>query len=255
MMAVIPAAGFASRLRPHTDQCHKSMLPLGGTTMMALILENLRTAGVDRIVVITGYRAEFLTEHVQRHGNGLDLHFVHNPEYLTTNNAYSLSLAEPFAAGREFLLLDSDIVFEPDVLDRVLRPEEANVIAIQRRPDLGEEEMKVYSENGKIVSRLTKDGDPKAAWGESVGIERFSAGFSAKLFETLARRIRHGCGRTEYYEDAFQELIDSGAILCMADVSHCRVIEVDFKPDLERAEKEILPFLRRIRKRSEKPCT
>jgi choline kinase len=249
MMAVIPAAGFASRLRPLTDQCHKAMLPFGDTTMMALIIENLRLAGVDQITVITGYRADSLADHVRLLGHGFDLAFIHNPDYSVTNNAFSLSLARPLAEGNEFLLLDCDIVFEPDVLARVAGSNHGNAIAVQKRFDLGDEEMKVYSGNGLTVDRLTKNGDPGAAFGESVGIEKFSPVFSTKLFGVLEKRIASGTGRTEYYEDAFQELVDGGEKLHMVDVSDCKVLEVDFPNDLERAEKEILPHLNLIRGR------
>jgi choline kinase len=254
LRAIIPAAGYASRLRPLTDQCHKAMLPLGNTTMMALILENLRRVGVMHAVIVTGYRADSLMDHVRSIGRGFRLDFVHNPEFSVTNNAYSLSLAESHAAGREFLLLDCDVVFEPDVLVRLMHSANDNVIAVQKRTDLGNEEMKVYSENGETVSRLTKNGDPRTASGESIGIERFSAGFSARLFDALHRRIRDGNGRAEYYEDAFQELIDGGDRLHMVDVSDCKVVEVDFKSDLEKAEKEILPHLRGIQSPADSAC-
>jgi choline kinase len=246
MKAVIPAAGCASRLRPLTDHCHKAMLPLGNTTMIALILENLNLFGIREIIIITGYRAEALTNYIRSLGNSSQIIFVHNPDFSVTNNAYSLSLAEPFIAGQEFLLLDCDIVFEPNVLERVLGSKHDNVLAVHKRETLGDEEMKVYSEDGRKVYRLSKSEDPKKASGESVGIEKFSAGFSKKLFNVLRRHIEDGRGKTEFYEDAFQELVNKGENIHMADVTDYLVMEVDFKTDLERAKNEILPHLHRI---------
>jgi choline kinase len=243
MKAVIPAAGFASRLRPLTDHCHKAMLPLGSTTMMALILENLRRCGIGQVIIITGYRHLSLMDYIRSIGDSLQIQFVHNPDFSETNNAYSLSLAEPFVSGKEFVLLDCDIVFEPNVLRRVMDSSHKNALAVQKRDNLGEEEMKAYSSNGKTVERLSKGGDPRTAIGESIGIEKFSAEFSGKLFDVLKTRIAQGAGRTEYYEDAFQQLLDQGETLHLIDVSDCHVIEVDFKEDLLRAEREILPYL------------
>jgi len=253
VLAIIPAAGFASRLKPLTDSCHKAMLPLGDTTMMAVIAENLRLAGIRRIIMITGYRADALKEYIRSIGDYLQFDFVHNPDFTTTNNAYSLNLAAPLAAGREFLLLDCDILFEPDVLFRVKDCQAPNAIAVQRRINLGDEEMKIYSKDGMTVHRITKGGDPQKAFGESVGIEKCSAGFGFKLFDTLDRRIRNGNGRTEFYEAAFQSVIDGGETLHMTDVTDFKVMEVDFPEDLRRAEKDILPFLRRIHAQGTNP--
>jgi choline kinase len=219
------------------------MLPLGNTTMMALTLGNLRRNGIREVVIVTGYRAEDLMEYVHSIRDSMHVTFAHNPDYLTTNNAYSLALAEPHAAGEEFLLLDCDIVFEPDVLKLVLESGHETSLAVQKRSDLGEEEMKVYSRDGKTIHQIAKTGNPREAMGESIGIERFSAGFSAKLFDVLKKRIGDGPGKTEFYEAAFQELVDRGERMRLVDVSDCRVMEVDFKSDLERAEREILPYL------------
>lgn len=243
MKAVIPAAGYASRLRPLTEHCHKAMLPLAGTTMMRLILHALRNQEIDEVVMVTGYRAEELEAHVREHADGLRVVFIRNPRYETTNNAYSLSLAAPWVAGEPFLLLDCDLVFEPEVLRRVVVSPHPNALAIQRRGDLGEEEMKVYSRDGLTVSQLSKQGDPHEALGESIGIEKFSGTFSRRLFEVLSRRISEGPGLTEFYEAAFQVLVDGGEPLYLVDVSDCRVLEVDFPEDLTRAEREILPYL------------
>jgi choline kinase len=243
MIAVIPAAGFASRLRPFTEHCHKTMLPLGNTTMMALILQNLHLNGVKEVVVITGYRYQNVMDYILSICDSLIIHFVYNPVYKETNNAYSLSLAKIFVEGKSFLLLDCDIVFEPDVLRRVIESPHDNVLAVQKRNNLGNEEMKAYSDDNETVIRLTKEGNPQKAIGESIGIEKFSPEFSKKLFDILPKRILEGRGRTEYYEDTFQQLIDEGEIIHMVDVSDCQVIEVDFIEDLKSAEQEILPFI------------
>jgi choline kinase len=240
MMAVIPAAGMASRLRPLTDNCHKAMLPLGTTTMLELILRNLRHNHIREVVIVTGYRAEHLARYVQSIAGAIRIRFVHNSEFLSTNNAFSLSIAAPLVAGHEFVLLDCDIVFEPEVLRRVLQAPVPNALAVHKRPGLGAEEMKVYSDDGLTVGHLTKQRDPEEAVGESIGIERFSADFSQKLFRVLDRHIADGKGRMEYYEDAFQELIAGGDKIHMVDVSDCLVVEVDYREDLERVKREIL---------------
>jgi choline kinase len=247
MKAVIPAAGNASRLLPVSAGCHKALIDLGDHTMLSLILKQLDRSRVEEVVIVTGYMSENLQQHARLHAGKLHLKFVHNAEYLQTNNAYSLFLAAPEVAGEPFLLLDSDLLFEPEALRRVVYSPGENALAAQRRGDLGPaEEVKVYSLDGKTVAQIGKTGDPRKAFGWSVGIERFSSSFSGKLFAALERQIAEGPGRHAFYEAGFQQLIEDGERIDIVDVSDCRVIEVDFPEDLERARNEIFQFLEKI---------
>jgi len=241
--AVIPAAGNATRLRPLTNNCHKTMLPVGNSTMMKLILENLEQIGIEELIVITGFMSEELQTYVENNCGNIRPFFIHNPDYQTTNNAYSLYLSKKYIMGKPFILLDSDIIFEPETLNRVVKSDFMNVLALQKRDDLGEEEMKVYTENGSKIKMISKEGDPAESVGESIGIEKFSEKFSNSLFETLEKRILFGRGRTEYYEHAFQEMIENGKDINIVDVSDTKVMEVDFLEDLKKAEKFILPYI------------
>ena len=60
MKAIIIAAGTGSRLNPLTDDKPKCMLELNGKTLLQYQIEALRGAGIDRIVLIKGYRKEML---------------------------------------------------------------------------------------------------------------------------------------------------------------------------------------------------
>lgn len=57
--AVIIAAGLSSRMGEF-----KPMLPLGDTTVIRKIIETFQSAGVQKIVVVTGYRASELRAHI-----------------------------------------------------------------------------------------------------------------------------------------------------------------------------------------------
>jgi choline kinase len=219
------------------------MLPLGGTTMMALILDNLKANGVDELLVVTGFKSEALKEHILEHCGTISVFFSHNADYASTNNAYSLYLAREFAEGRGFFLLDSDIVFEAETLGRVARSENENALAIRKTGSIGEEEMKVFTDDSGEITAINKTGSPESALGESVGIEKFSGNFSSALFATLERRIKEGSGLTEYYEASFQELLDKGNKIYPVDVSDTLVMEVDFPEDFKKAESELLPLI------------
>lgn len=248
MKAVIPAAGYASRLRPLTNDCHKSMLPLRGTTMMEMILRNLRIAGIRHIVVITGFKAAEMREYISSKAHGMIMEFIHNPDFETTGNSYSLSLASPAVSGDSFLLLDSDVVFEPEAVLRVAFSEYPNSIALRRSDNLSEEEMKIYTGEDDSIISISKEGNPEEAVGESLGIEKFSPETGIRLFETLIRRNHEGEGKTEFYEASFTELINTGEVFRITDVSDLRVMEVDYPEDIEKAENELVPYILRAQK-------
>lgn len=58
MRAVILSAGYGHRMRPLTDTAHKTLIEVGGQTILGRIVTGLTKAGVSEIFVVTGYRAE-----------------------------------------------------------------------------------------------------------------------------------------------------------------------------------------------------
>jgi len=64
MKAIILAAGYGNRMRPLTDSLHKTMLMVAGKTIIGRIVEGLVENGITDIVVVTGYRAEELSNYL-----------------------------------------------------------------------------------------------------------------------------------------------------------------------------------------------
>ncbi|HET8529105.1 MAG TPA: nucleotidyltransferase family protein [Gaiellaceae bacterium] len=56
MKALILAAGYATRLKPLTDDRPKQLLPVGGRPIVDWILEKIREAGVDDVHLVTNAR-------------------------------------------------------------------------------------------------------------------------------------------------------------------------------------------------------
>lgn len=133
LTAVILTAGFARRMRPLTDHAHKTLLDVGGTTILGRIVDALLARGVDDVVIVTGYRDAEIRDFVHAKYPGIPFRFVHNARYRETNNIVSLSLA--FAAldfTRDVVLVESDLLFDPSVLDAVTGPGEGNLALVDR---------------------------------------------------------------------------------------------------------------------------
>ena len=237
MIGVILAAGMAKRLRPLTDERPKCLLTVGQRTLLQRTVDGIIAAGISELVVVTGYRAQMIRDFLTSHYPDLTIHFIDNPDYAHNNNIFSLWLTRPYTEGRDFLLLDSDILFDPQIIPAVLSAE-GSALALNRH-ELGEEEIKVIVDDQNRVVEISKVCSIEHAIGESVGIEKMEAGYSAALFRELQQMIE-GEGLIDiFYERAFERLIPQGHTFTVVDTTRYFSIELDTVEDFENAKKLI----------------
>ncbi len=235
MRAVILAAGSSTRLRPFTDFTPKGLLPVDGVPMLKRSIRNLVLVGIRELTIVTGFEQEKLESAVRGWFPRLPVEFICNRDYATTNNADSLFMARAAVDGGPFLLLDSDIVYDQEIAARALAAGET-CLALRPCRALGAEEVKVeLGASGQVIA-IGKEVHPACAAGESVGIEWFSARAARALFKTLERRIVRERRVGEYYEAAFQEMIEAGCAMRAFDITPYYAAEVDTAADLDAVE-------------------
>lgn len=231
------AAGQATRLRPLTDNCPKCLLSLGRDTILARAVRLLAAHGLNRFTIVDGFCGDMIRSALATDFPDLDFTFICNEDYRTTNNAWSLMLAD--CQGDEpVFLLDSDIVFAPEVLSTLLEHPAENRLGLRTRGEIGAEEMKVRLDASGQVVQLSKDIPVAEAAGESVGLEVFSARFVADLSAALQRRMRCDGLVNEYYEAAFTELAQAGHQITPVDLGKLTCLEIDTAADLAAARRE-----------------
>ncbi|MCA9679380.1 MAG: phosphocholine cytidylyltransferase family protein [Kofleriaceae bacterium] len=238
MKAVILAAGCATRLRPHTDDRPKTLLNVGGVAILRRTITSLLRLGFDQFVIGTGYLEHQVRDAVADWFPGLDVEFVTNPDFRSTNNAYSLSLLRPQVDGHPFILLDGDVVFDDRVVEELLE-RGPDCLAVRSVGEIGLEEVKVTANAEDRVLAIGKHVPVRSAMGESVGIELFSADTSRRLFEALHRRCHEQGLVNEYYEASFQEIIEQGATLYGVDIGTLYATEIDTYDDLVAANRRL----------------
>jgi len=234
---MVLAAGAGRRLESLTDDLPKTLLPVDGDrTILDIALGNLRRAGMDTVVVVTGYAAKRIEERrealEQRHD--VKVETVFNPKAEEWNNCYSLWCArEHFARG--VLLCNGDTVHPPEIEERLLaaRGQADLVLALDDAKALAEEEMKVLLDGDGLMRGINKAHDPAAAAGEYIGltlIEPSAAELLAGALEAVWQR-----DPSLYYEDGFQEYADRGGRVGVASVGGLEWVEVDDQVDLDKA--------------------
>jgi choline kinase len=231
--AVILAAGISSRLGRYAARKPKTLLSIRGTSLLRRTLHALRRVGIRRVIIVTGYLSSMVEAEARSNAQGLDIRCVLNGRYASTGNNTSLFLALRAMKRGPFILLDSDILFDPALLRLLLRTPHPNALILRATSRLGAEEIKVELRDGGRVVGIGKEIPPARAAGESVGIEKFNADAAHILKKILQRRS----AMNEFYEASFQELIDAGTPLHGVPAGDFPCMEIDTPSDLRRARR------------------
>lgn len=233
--AIILAAGVGSRIRPMTDNCPKTLLEVNGVSILGRMLTNIRSCGIAEVIMVLGYLHEQIETFVQKEFPDLTVRFIVNPRFEDTNTGYSLMLTEEAVERSSFVKFDGDVVFDPEILRRVLDQADGNYLCIDRNIQLDAEEVKVALSSGSRVSQVSKALSPERAIGESIGIERISAATASLLFLGLREMMTHEGNLQDYYEGAYERLIASGVAFEALDITGLAWTEIDTLHDFETA--------------------
>lgn len=238
MKAIILNAGKGGRLAPLTDSRPKCLIEVGAKTLLDHQLTALRSVGVREIVLVLGYRREQIIEHLAGYAD-LAFTFIENPDFAVTNTAYSLWLARHEMTD-DFVYLNGDVLFHPEVMRRLAGATAANALAVERKA-CGDEEVKAVIDGNRITA-IGKHLSPEISFGEFIGLARFSKTMAPLFRRTLEQVIEHERLLKDYFEVALERMCAS-TLLTAVDISDLPCVEIDFPEDLERARDQVLPLL------------
>ncbi len=238
MKAIILAAGMGTRLESVSGGIPKCMVEVGGRPLIDRMIERIGQAGIEDLIVVTGYKHEVLEAHVRGidHPLAKDAVFVFNDRFADMGNFYSLLVAKEAVGDSPFIKLDGDVLMDTKILPKLLAAQGPAALAVDCRDGMGEEEMKVRVDANGSILELNKRMDPSVALGEFIGVDRVDAELSETVFAKLRELIEFG-ETDEYYERAYERLIQSGTRYTVADITGCQWTEVDDAADLEIANK------------------
>lgn len=235
MKAIILAAGSGTRIAG-TALKPKALIEIGGISLLQRQIDSLRRANVKDIVVVVGFQSDSIRK---EHPDGLQ--FVENTKFAETSSLYSLWLArEHLTEG--FVVLNSDVLFHPQLLADLLNSPHENALLISYCRDsnepLGSEEMKI-TVSDEVVVDISKEIDPLAADGENVGIVKFGPA-GAKLLvsymdDLIARGLVGAWAPRVFLE--FARLHRLHAV----STNGWPWIEIDFPEDYRKATCEVFP--------------
>lgn len=131
MKAVIPAAGTGTRLRPHTLNKPKALLPVAGRPILAHIVDDLAAAGIDGFVLIVGYQGQAVRDWFTAARPNLAITYVQQEQRLGLGHA--VWTAREAVGDAPFFCVLGDTILKADY--RSFLASQDNLIGVRQVDD------------------------------------------------------------------------------------------------------------------------
>lgn len=183
---VIAAAGLGSRIGMGMPKC---MIEIGGTTILTRLITSLRSH-FPIIHLVIGYREEMVIKYCLTHHR--DVILVRNPDFSTTNTAYSLSKGSQHLSGKT-LYLDGDLLISPESLTKFLAASRGRKILVGLTDAKSENAVFVHGDvSGDIIniSGFSRNEQSNLEWANVVvGPNDLMRGAPGYVFERLIEHL------------------------------------------------------------------
>ena len=132
MQAVILAAGMGKRLKKLTKNNTKCMVEVNGVTLIERTMRILDRKCLSRIIVVVGYEGRKLMDYIESLHISTPIRFIDNQVYNKTNNIYSLALTKDYLIAEDTLILESDLIFDEEVIDILLQDKRETLALVDK---------------------------------------------------------------------------------------------------------------------------
>lgn len=226
MKAIILSAGKGSRLYPMTNDLPKCLLPIGETTVLGHQLDVLNDNGIEKVVVVTGFRAPLVEKEIRNHDNNMNVTTVYNPFYQVSDNLASCWMAKDLM-DENMLLINGDTLFTPELLRQVLDSETHDIqITIDKKAKYDWDDMKVTLDGDRLLA-IGKDLKASRTHGESIGMLRFIGEGVFKFRSVLDDLIRTSDGTGAWFLSAINEIAKNDFEVKTFSIEGSRWAELD----------------------------
>ncbi len=239
-------AGRGARLMPHTESAPKCFTEIGGRRILDWIVDALRRGGVTEICFIGGYHIDAIRIEYP------DFVFRHNEDWANNNILASLMHAEDLM-DRPFVSTYSDILYTPEIVQKLVAAPGDLVLGVDtdwvehyrpRTQHPPHDAEKLTAADGR-VTRVHRAIPAAEAYGEFIGVAKYSAAGAARLRAHFHRRRAAFAGRPyreapvfekAYLIHMFQDMIEAGETFAHEDTPG-GYREIDTLEDLALAQR------------------
>ncbi len=236
---------MGKRLGEYTHDNTKCMLEVNGVRLIDRALDALKEVGVSRIVLVVGYKGQNVKDYVGDYYADIPIKYVENPIYDKTNNIYSLYLAKGYLLSEDSLLLESDIIFEPSIIKKLVDNPFPNLALVDKFESWMDGTVVKIDDDNRIIRLIDKSRfhfDDINEYYKTVNIYKFSKDFSERYYVPFLIAYSTALGDNEYYEQVLRIILHlQDAPLRALPLSGERWYEIDDAQDLDIASGMFAP--------------
>ncbi len=243
MKAVMLAAGTGTRLgSAAAEKPPKVLLQFGGKSLLQRHIELLRRHDIEELVLGVGYHQDEIEQEIAALCAEDFVRTVFNKDYNDGNIVTLWTLRDELCCGRPVLLMDADVLYDEDLLSRLVYSQHKNCLLLDRGFTPGDEPVKLCIRNGEIIEFRKWLSVEFDFCGESVGLFKLSAGVAEKIIAQSELYLAQG-RRQDPYEEAIRDVLLTSRrhTFSYEDITGMPWIEIDFSADIERANAVVLP--------------
>lgn len=243
MKALMLAAGLARRLYGDENaELPKALLTFEGESLLRRHIKALRSCGVEELNLVVGYRSDDLLAEANRVAPAGFVESVFNSRY---REGPILSLACGAAvlrSGSPVVFMDADVLYHPDILDRLVHSPHRNCFVFDREFQSTDDFVKVCLKDDVVVDfgkQLTREHDTVCEW---PGFLKMSPEVAARVADEADRII--AAGEVEgAYERAMCAVLytEPAGAFGYEDITGVPWIEIDYESDLRKAVTQVIP--------------
>lgn len=232
--AVVLAAGMGERLSSVIKDKPKGFIQFGEKPIIEESIEKLIYHNIERIVIITGYLSRFYEELAEKCDY---ITTISNEKYAVSGSMYSLYCARDLI-GEDFLLLESDLIYEPKALKELLNVPERDAILVSGYTNAGDEVF-VETRNNNLINMSKEKGRLNNIAGELVGISKVSFDLYREMIALCQEEFKSNL-MLDYETDGFVRAAKRRQIYCHK-VEHLIWCEIDDQRHYDNAKENVYP--------------
>ena len=245
MKVVMLAAGIGARLGHTTaETVPKVLLRFDGKSLLERHIDIFRRQEISELVLGVGFHHDDIQREIETLGARSFARTVFNKDYDQGNIVTLWTLRNDLDCGEPVLLMDADVLYHEDMLDRLINSPHPNCFLLDRAFDPGDEPVKLCIRDGEIIEFRKWLSAEFDFCGESVGFFKLSAEVAKKVVVQAEHYLRQS-RRQEPYEEAIRDVLLTSPrnTFAFEEITNMPWIEIDFAADIERANTVVLPLI------------
>jgi len=179
------AAGMGTRFGKYTELIPKGFVEYKDKAMVVRSIETLISCGIERIIIGTGYHRESYEALMAKYPQ---IECVFSPRYAETNSMYTLYNCREAIGSEDFLLLESDLVFERECISKLISCEFESAMLITPVTKF-QDQYYVQMDSSCRLINCSVNRDEIQPSGELVGIHKLSNKFYQQVISEYAKVV------------------------------------------------------------------